>query len=331
MAAKPEKPVEEELVQKLKELPVKDRFKAVALNSVHKELRRLDEELQKEIRKLQFKYEQQMAPLHERSNDLIQGKGLPKDEELNEAATFFSQEELATKETNNVHEPIADFWLKALKNCPVVREEIQAKDEPALKTLQRVVIRTKEDAEDYELDFVFGANDFFTNEVLTKKVIFEEGQPARTEGTQIAWKEGKNLSKKTVTKKQKNKKSGQTRTVTKEVDDDTFFLFFNDSKPAEGEDEDDDEEAELPQGHRFEIDNDIAELIKEDLVPYSLDYFLGLVEDEGFDDEGMEDIDEEDDEEDEAPKPRKKSKGQQGGGKGAGGAGGEQKPECKQQ
>lgn len=48
----------------------------------------------------------------------------------------------------------------------------------------------------------------------------------KTEGSKIEWHEKKNLTKKLVTKKQKNKKTGGTRTITKEVDCESFFQFF---------------------------------------------------------------------------------------------------------
>jgi nucleosome assembly protein 1-like 1 len=48
--------------------------------------------------------------------------------------------------------------------------------------------------------------------------------------------EGKDPTKKKIKKKQKHKKTGETRTVVKTVDADSFFNVFNDRKaPAEGE------------------------------------------------------------------------------------------------
>jgi nucleosome assembly protein 1-like 1 len=42
----------------------------------------------------------------------------------------------------------------------------------------------------------------------------------------IEWKEGKDVTKKTVKKKEKNKKTGKIRTATKEIEDQSFFNFF---------------------------------------------------------------------------------------------------------
>ena len=43
----------------------------------------------------------------------------------------------------------------------------------------------------------------------------------------IDWKKGKNVTVKTVKKKQKHKGSGTTRTITKTVQSDSFFNFFS--------------------------------------------------------------------------------------------------------
>lgn len=48
---------------------------------------------------------------------------------------------------------------------------------------------------------------------------------------QIDWKKGKNVTLKTIKKKQKHKGRGTVRTVTKTVSNDSFFNFF---APPEG-------------------------------------------------------------------------------------------------
>ena len=48
----------------------------------------------------------------------------------------------------------------------------------------------------------------------------------------IDWVKGKNVTVKTIKKKQKHKGRGTVRTVTKQVPNDSFFNFFN---PPDGE------------------------------------------------------------------------------------------------
>lgn len=62
-------------------------------------------------------------------------------------------------------------------------------------------------------------------------------EAVKTESTLIEWK-GKNLTIKEVKKKQKNKKTGQQRVVTKQVEAKSFFNFFKNLEApniAEGE------------------------------------------------------------------------------------------------
>lgn len=49
---------------------------------------------------------------------------------------------------------------------------------------------------------------------------------------QIDWHKGKDVTVKTIKKKQKHKGRGTVRTVTKQVPNDSFFNFFN---PVKGE------------------------------------------------------------------------------------------------
>jgi hypothetical protein len=47
------------------------------------------------------------------------------------------------------------------------------------------------------------------------------------QGTPIEWKKGKNVTVKTIKKKQKHKSKGSVRTVSKTVQNDSFFNFFS--------------------------------------------------------------------------------------------------------
>ena len=103
----------------------------------------------------------------------------------------------------------------------------------------------EDDNDNFTIKFSFAPNDYFENDTLSVKfTMLDEGQPLKSEGTEIKWKEGKDITKKTVTKTQKNKKTGKTRTVTKTVDAESFFNFFK-SITANDEEEGDDEEEEV--------------------------------------------------------------------------------------
>lgn len=96
------------------------------------------------------------------------------------------------------------------------------------------------------------------------------------------------MTKKKVKKTQKNKKTGAKRVVEKEVDDESFFNFFNTVEALEGDDkEDEDDEDAQKQEERLNIDYDIARTLVDEVIPYSLEYYLNVKveDDEDFDDE----------------------------------------------
>lgn len=70
-------------------------------------------------------------------------------------------------------------------------------------------------------------NDFFTPCKLSVTLEYEsEDQVKEIKGTTIEWKDGKDPTKKKIKKKQKHKKTGETRTVVKTVDAESFFNVF---------------------------------------------------------------------------------------------------------
>ena len=76
----------------------------------------------------------------------------------------------------------------------------------------------------------------------------QQDEVVETQGTVIDWKDGKDLTKKKIKKKQKNKKTGETRTIIKTVPADSFYNVFESIKAPESIEADgdvDDETAKL--------------------------------------------------------------------------------------
>jgi len=57
------------------------------------------------------------------------------------------------------------------------------------------------------------------------RFVLKDSAPIKSEASAIEWV-GKNLTMKEIKKKQKNKKTGQQRVVTKQVKAKSFFNFF---------------------------------------------------------------------------------------------------------
>ncbi|XP_065178175.1 nucleosome assembly protein 1-like 1 [Sycon ciliatum] len=216
------------------------------------------------------------------------------------------------------------FWLTALQNVNMLQELIQDSDVAILKHLEDVKCTLLSEPVGFLLEFCFGENEFFSNRVLTKKYLmkievdpedpfsFDGGEIYKCEGCNIEWKAGKNVTVKTIKKKQKNKKQGQTRTVTKQVKADSFFNFFNPVQLPDNEDEEVDEEVASAVAQDYEL----GLFLKENFVPKAVLYFTGEENDEEEDDEDDGEYDGEyDEDEDPDYKP----------------PAGEQPQECKQQ
>lgn len=207
--------------------------------------------------------------------------------------------------TDGEEKGVPSFWLTALSSHPVIGELITQDDVPALEALNDITVSYDDEFKSFTLSFHFAANDFFTNEVLTKKYFVEpdlldDRSPAlmKIEGSEINWKQGKNLNVKEITKKQKAKSGrnkGQVRTVTRTVPSPSFFHFF-DERSEEGENEEEEEQNE-EEGDgigrvKFNLDEDydIGHTIRTSIIPEAILWFTGEAEY----DEGMFGFDEED-------------------------------------
>merc|ERR1711997_1340064 len=115
----------------------------------------------------------------------------------------------------------------------------------------------------------------------------------KCKGCTINWKEpGKNLTVKTVKKKQKHKNKGNVRTITKQVKADSFFNFFDPPQVPDDVDAEVDEETQALLTADFEI----GHYIRERIVPRAILFFTGeALEDESDCEE--EESDEDDDDE----------------------------------
>ncbi|XP_077478213.1 uncharacterized protein LOC144090536 isoform X2 [Stigmatopora argus] len=213
------------------------------------------------------------------------------------------------EDSPSVEDPkgIPDFWLTIFRNADMLTDMIQEHDEPILKHLKDVQVKFSEAGKpmSFTLEFYFEPNCYFNNAVLTKvyKMKFEPdtSEPFSFEGPEIVdcvgcmidWHKGKDVTVKTIKKKQKHKGRGTVRTVTKQVPNPSFFNFFNPVKASpDGDEPDDDSE--------LTFDFEIGHFFRERIIPRAVLYFTGeaMEDDESFDEE-LEEGDEEQDDDDE--------------------------------
>lgn len=200
---------------------------------------------------MERKYQDLYQPLHDKRKTILVGEYEPADKETE--WTYDTAEDVS-EEVQNVTQDlrknlkihyeddvkgVPDFWLTIFRNTELLSSMLQVADEPLLKKLVDIKIVYAQDPMSYTLEFCFEQNEFITNTVLTKQyflkskvdteypLTFEGPEIFKCVGCNIDWQKGKNLTVKTIKKKQKHKNRGAIRTITKQVPADTFFNFFN--------------------------------------------------------------------------------------------------------
>jgi nucleosome assembly protein 1-like 1 len=107
----------------------------------------------------------------------------------------------------------------------MIKEAMGKDDEQLLKHLEKIHVVDEEGSDNFTIVFGFAENEIIKNKELSMRFVLKEEQPIKTEGSVIEWV-SKNLTIKEIKKKQKNKKTGQQRVVTRQVKAKSIFNFF---------------------------------------------------------------------------------------------------------
>jgi nucleosome assembly protein 1-like 1 len=232
---------------------------------------------------------------------------------------------------------VPEFWLTVLKSASHTDALIEPHDEEVLKHCTNLVLKYEDEKTiemadtgeesptiGFSLQFHFAKNDYFSNDMITKTyrlrvkpekealLAYEGPEIVQCTGCDIFWKSSeKNVTQKTIKKKQKNKKTGQTRSITQVLPQDSFFNFFQpiESKVenmrkilAEQNDEMDEDEFDQ-QAAMLEADYEIGHFIRERLIPRAVLYYTGELDDEESEDEYDDECEDPDEEYDEEQDP----------------------------
>ena len=203
----------------IESLPAPIRRRVAGLNGIQKEHAKLEAELQEEMLQLEKKYFSKFTPLYEKRAQIVNGVTEPTEDEVQagEAEEKDESEEITKIESaaeNDTKEDVAgipEFWLSAMKNQMSVAELITDRDEPALKLLTDIRVEYL-DQPGFRLIFEFSENEYFSNKLITKTYFYQEESGYggefiydHAEGDKIDWKDGKNLTVRVESKKQRNK------------------------------------------------------------------------------------------------------------------------------
>jgi len=292
-------------------LPPVIRRRVNALKKLHLDTVKIEMEFYRKVHELECEYAERYRPATDKRKQIVNGSYEPNDDECKIPVVDEDElaEELNTKASlqngpdgeKDIAKGIPEFWLTTFKNVDIIAEMIQDHDEPILKHLTDVEVKTSRDPMAFTFLFHFSPNEYFTNSTLTKEYIlkcepdpkdpyeFDGPEIINCKGCKIDWKPNKNITVKLVKKKQKHKQKGATRFVTKEVKNDSFFNFFDPPVvPEGGEDSLDDITRDL-----LNADFEIGQILRDRILPRAVLYFTG----EAHDDDDYDDEDEEEDEE----------------------------------
>ena len=265
-----------ELYDAIKDLKPEDasdnvKSKLILLSEIHLDKKRVeDDQCGKEYDELQDRYDKQYQEIYDKIDDIVNSteKIELTPEEMNKYGITETEEPKA----------IDDYWEKVIINSRYFT--ITDRDKVILKYLKKVkIVKFPENVVDFRVDFYFKPNEFFTNEILSKKYIYgKDGLLKKAEGTEIDWKSSdKNTTIEKV--KKRIKKGKKFINEYKETKVDSFFSFFG-------------------QVDDMSFISDEVTFFKEDLFGNQLEYYMDIVtktknggldeEEDELDDDGYE-------------------------------------------
>ena len=263
-----------ELYDAIKDLKPEDasdnvKSKLILLSEIHLDKKRVeDDQYGKEFDELQDRYDKQYQEIYDKIDEIVNST-----EKIE-----ITPEEKDKYGITETEEPkaIDDYWEKVIINSRYFT--ITDRDKVILKYLSKVkIVKFPENVVDFRVDFYFKPNEFFTNEILSKKYIYgKDALLRKAEGTEIDWKSpDKNTTIEKV--KKRIKKGKKFINEYKETKVDSFFSFF-----AQVDD--------------MNFISDEVTFFKEDLFGNQLEYYMDIVtktknaglgeEDDELDDDG---------------------------------------------
>ncbi|XP_025107119.1 protein SET-like [Pomacea canaliculata] len=175
---------------------------------------------------------------------------------------------------NELIEQIPNFWVTAFVNHPQISAILDQEEEECLHYLKKVEVEEFEDIKSgYKISFHFKSNPYFSTEVLCKEFHLAPTGDPESKSTPIFWNKGMDLT----TKTQETATNGQNR-KRKLGNKRNFFGWFLDNNDPSAD--------------------DIAEVIKDDMWPNPLQYYL--VPETEVEENGVSDYSDEDDDQDES-------------------------------
>ncbi|XP_002970334.2 NAP1-related protein 2 isoform X2 [Selaginella moellendorffii] len=223
----------------------------------HEEVSEVDNELVSAIEKLQD-VQDELEKVNEEASDKV----LEVEQKYNEIRRP------VYNKRNEIIRSIPDFWLTAFLSHPVLCDLLSEEDQKVFKHLQSLDVEDFKDVKSgYCITFSFKPNPYFEDTKLVKVFRFSDEGTTSISGTKIRWKDGMDLTNGAAVEKEGNKRP---------LIEESFFKWFNDSQ-----------QKETTEG----IQDEVADVIKEDLWPNPLKYFNNDGDSDEYEDEEEDDED----------------------------------------
>ncbi|XP_054551906.1 nucleosome assembly protein 1-like 1-A [Talpa occidentalis] len=248
-----------------------------ALKRLQAQCAKVEAQFYKDLYDLEKRYAAFYQPLFYKRSEIINAIYEPTEDECQWEAGVqegaWGEKEIDTEGKEGTP-GIPHFWLKAFKNVKILARMIRKKDELVLEYLKDVKIKFPRVREpmSFTVEFVFKANEYFFNEVLTKTYRMtsdpDDSDPFLSEGPKIInstgcmiyWKEGKDITMKSI-KLQKYESHGIVSTI-KQVPRKSFFTYFYSSGTPES------------RGLDVATDYKLGYFFREVLVPKSVLFYI---------------------------------------------------------
>ena len=230
----------EEIFQKIDKLECSDsiKMKLKVIELLKDEINNIeDNQMEKELIKITDDYNKKFKEIENEISRIIQGQNLP--EIPNEILQKYNLDQKIKPKKPKI---IPNYWLTAIKNSN--NFDLTKIDEDILKYLFNIELEMLEDNLSYRINFYFIKNKYFTNNKLSKTYFVNKKtkECQKTESTIIDWTGKINPNK-----------------INNKYNESFFDIFVNK--------QDDIMEAENNEGENF----------KNDLIPFSLEYYLNLM------------------------------------------------------
>ncbi|KAI6176367.1 Nucleosome assembly protein 1-like 1 [Aphelenchoides bicaudatus] len=289
----------------IKHAPESVRRRLRALKKLQLKTVEIQADFYKKVHELETEFRSKFDAVNVQREKIVSGDYEPAENELDDKLFTWMEPEHVQKFNEDIPagdgksvNGVPDFWLNTLKNVPGVGDQIAEHDEAILKYLTDITVEQQNEPPVFTLKFHFAENPYFVNQTLTKfyrlsigpnefevKHLYDGPSIVETKGCEINWKEGKNVTEKTIKKKAK-KGANAGKSTTKVVPNDSFFNFFK-PEATQVEKEMPDEVAEM-----LNADFEAGQLIRDTVIDGAILYYTGeSAEDEDFDFGGIEDED----------------------------------------